>query len=156
MSCVLPFCDKSLFYITFRVEDCESQDLIEKTRIEKESDARLRDLPFISCYMLVHTDDANMASESVAVMDHILGISHKAWTVKEVDPMYMLGVQHVLTIERDIWRMEHKMPLYIDGMVKTWQEWLEIAGWGSTSLLLLILLLKNLINTQFFQHKYLN
>ena len=131
-TCVLPFCDKSLFYITFRVEDCESQDLIEKVRIEKESDTRLRDLPFISCYMLVHTDDANMASESMAVMDHILGISHKAWTVKEVDPMYMLGVQHVLTIERDIWRMEHKMPLYIDGMVKTWQEWLEIAGWGST------------------------
>ena len=131
-TCVLPFCDKSLFYITFRVEDCKSQDLIEKIRIEKQSDTRLRDLPFISCYMLVHTDDANMASESVAVMDHILGISHTAWTVKEVDPMYMLGVQHVLTIERGIWRMEHKMPLYIDGMVKTWQEWLEIAGWGST------------------------
>ena len=68
-TCVLPFCDKSLFYVTFRVEDCESQDLIEKIRIEKESDTRLRDLPFISCYMLVHTDDANMASESVAVMD---------------------------------------------------------------------------------------
>ena len=79
-------------------------------------------------YLLVYTDDANMASGSVTVMDYITMVSHETWTVKEVDPMYMLGIQHVLTIEHGIWCMEHKMPMYITRLVGTWKPWLEIAG----------------------------
>ena len=60
-------------------------------------------------------------------------MSHNAWAVKEVDPMYMLGIQHVLTIERGIWKMEHNMPMYIVGLVETWKPWLEIAGWANSS-----------------------
>ena len=74
--CVLPFWDKSLFYVTFRVEDCDLDDLITKFKEECVKDERLQTMPFVSVYMLVHTDDANMASASVTVMDHITAVSH--------------------------------------------------------------------------------
>lgn len=94
-----------------------------------EVDSRLAGLAVISVWMIVHTDGANMASESKATMQPILDVPHKAWIVNEVDLLYMLGVQHLLAVNHGIWKMEHKMPLYIIGLDETSKEWLALGGW---------------------------
>ena len=132
-TCKRPLKEQAMFYITLPMEKCDLPEL--KIRINAEArvnpvlaNALAQGRP-VRTWMICHTDDAKMAGESDAIMSYILEESHKKWTVKEVDPGYMLGVQQLLTIKNGVWKIEHKMPLYIDGMMAAWHTWLEIAGW---------------------------
>lgn len=132
-TCVIPWKARSMFYITLDIAKCTLTGLVEAIHEESERDERLKTLDVIHTWMVVHTDDDNMAGQSNAVMDHIIHISNTAWQVKEVDPMYMLGVQHILNIKDGVWQVEHKMPLYVEGLVATWEQWLILAGWEHAS-----------------------
>ena len=126
--------ERSFFYIKFYPSKCENVDLLEAFEKEKKKDPMLVGVSIVHTWMVVHTDDVNMAGQSDAVLDFILDISHKAWKVAEVDPSYMLGVQHLFKIDtKGIWTVEHKMPLYVEGLCATWHEWLCLAGFEKTS-----------------------
>ena len=132
-TCKQPLKEQAMFYITLSMEECDLPEL--KIRIDAEAKVNpvladvLKQGRQVRTWMICHTDDAKMAGESDAVMSYIVEVSHKKWTVKEVDPGYMLGVQQLLTIKDGVWKIEHKMPLYIEGMMAAWHTWLEIAGW---------------------------
>ena len=127
--CTTPYMDQSLFYVELTVSLCTIPKLLDDIAAEAVTDPRLKSMDMIQTWMLVHTDDAKMAGFSDAIMEYIMTSSDEKWKVKEVDPLYMLGSQRILTIDKGIWKMEHVMPLYVIELVKTWQEYLVLAGW---------------------------
>ena len=55
--------------------NCDLVEFVAAFKAECIKDERLQSMPFVSVYMLVHTDDANMACASVTVMDHITAVT---------------------------------------------------------------------------------
>ena len=76
-------------------------------------------------WMLIHTDDCDLASESKLHTEMIFTAMHNEWPCKEVPHTYMLGVKRTLTVHEDGNRtLTMSMESYIEAMYETFKEFI--------------------------------
>lgn len=74
-------------------------------------------------YMLLHTDDADCAGSSQAILEEIQSKIRTHWGIKAVNPDYMLGVHRVLQGEGKDRTVELTMTAFVESMALAFKKY---------------------------------
>ena len=81
------------------------------------------------CLMLIHSDDHDMVSASVTLMDIIRDFAHSTWGVKDTSGLDMLGVKRRIFEQEGVTKMELTMQTQVEGSTRAFNKWMLLAGY---------------------------